>query len=84
MSLKGLGFAVLLSVFLSTGCATRWYNTQYRSFSSELYQAHEIDCNASIEVKYIGEWKRGGKMKFWTKRDTTEGCMERKGWVKTY
>ncbi len=84
MSLKRLVFAFALLVFLSTGCATRWYNTGYQSFSSELYRAHEEECNASIEEKYMGEWKRGGEMKFWSIKDTTERCMEGKGWIKTY
>lgn len=84
MNLRSPIFVVLLVVFLSFGCATRWFNTRYQSFSSELYQAHEEECNASIEEKYIGEWKRGGEMKFWTINDTTERCMEGKGWVKTY
>ena len=84
MSLKRPVFAVLLVVFLSTGCTTIWYNTRYQSFSSELYQAHEEECNAAIEREFITDWKNGGEMTFWTIKDTTERCMEGKGWIKTY
>ncbi len=79
----GAIIGIVLSLLLF-GCSTRMYNIIHETNSPDLYQRQEEECNAAIEKEFSTDWKNGGEMKFRGTNDTTESCMETKGWIKTY